>query len=309
MKTLEEVIRPVAVRVVGRTHTGRRRAENQDSFLVAELTAGGEPVYRLDSKELHPGDPPVGAFTLGPAGLLLLVADGMGGAAAGGVASELATSYMHEELIRRWIPERDRSPVRFAGALRAAVEWANARVHERAQQHLELHGMGTTMTAAGVLGDVLYVAQVGDSRAYLVREGVAAQLTTDQSVVQQMIAAGLLSPEEAEKSQHRHVILQALGIADHVQVDVTYQQLRRDDVAVLCSDGLSGLVKDTEIAAAVNDGREDPTRATAQLIELALERGAPDNVTVVLAVFEGEGLQVPGPEDAPGRRVLDLPGS
>lgn len=306
MKTLEEVIRPVAVRVLGRTHTGCRRAENQDSFLVAELTTGDGAAYRLDSKELHPTGPALGTFTLGPAGLLLVVADGMGGAAAGGVASELATTYVHEELVRRWLPERDRSPRRFAGALRAAVEQANARVYERAQQHLELHGMGTTMTAAGVLADVLYMAQVGDSRGYLIREGLAAQLTRDQSVVQQMIAAGLLSPEEAERSQHRHVILQALGISDHVQVDVSYQQLRRGDVALLCSDGLTGLVSDTELAATVRES-EGLSETSARLIDLALDRGAPDNVTVVLAAFEGEGLQVPGSGDTAGHHVLDLP--
>lgn len=306
MNTLPEVIRPVQAFVFGATHPGARRVENQDSFLAADLSAAeAQNGYRIDSKELA-GTEDVGQITIGSQGLFLMVADGMGGAAAGGVASELAATYTYEDLLRRWIPERDRSPQRLAITLRSAVEAANTRVHGQAQQHAQLHGMGTTLTAAVVLGDVLYIAQVGDSRAYLLRGESAVQLTRDQSMVEQMIASGLLSPEEAEQSKHRHVILQALGISDHVQVDLTYQPLRRGDVAILCSDGLSGLVRPEEMAAVIN-AAEDLAAACGDLIALANERGGPDNITVVVARFGGPGLEDPRPEDPAGYRVLQLP--
>lgn len=307
MNTLQEVIRPVRAVVFGRTDTGSRRSENQDSFLAVDLGAADrEDGYRLGSRELPGEGEGVGDLTLRPEGLLLLVADGMGGAAAGGVASELATTYTFEELLRRWIPERDRSPHRLAVTLRGAVEWANARVHERSQQHAELHGMGTTLTAAVVLADVALIAQVGDSRAYLVRGGAAAQLTQDQSMVQQMIASGLLAPEDAERAQHRNVILQAIGITDHVQAEITWQQLRRSDILVLCSDGLSGLVRAEEIATAVGEGM-DLVHACDTLIALANERGGPDNITVVMARVDGPGLEEPMGTDPAGYQPYALP--
>lgn len=166
--------------------------------------------------------------------------------------------------------------------------------------------MGTTLTAAVVLADVAVIAQVGDSRAYLVRGGVAAQLTQDQSMVQQMIASGLLAPEDAERAQHRNVILQAIGITDHVQAEITWQQLRRADILVLCSDGLSGLVRAEEIAAAVGEGA-DLVRACDTLIALANERGGPDNITVVMARLDGPGLEEPVGTDPAGYQPYALP--
>lgn len=309
MNTLQEVIRPVRALVFGRTHPGSRRVENQDSFLISDLGATDqEDGFRVDSKEMRLDPQEVGDVTIRSEGLLLMVADGMGGAAAGGVASELASTYAYQDLLRRWLPERDRSPHRLAVTLRSAVEWANARVHDRSQQHPQLHGMGTTMTAAVVLGDVLYIAQVGDSRAYLLRDDAAVQLTRDQSMVQQLISSGMLSPEEAETSHHRHVILQALGISEQVQVDMTYQPLRQGDVVMLCSDGLSGLVRGEEAAGIV---REAPDLAAAcdRLVALANERGGPDNVTVVLGRFDGPGLKEASPDDVVQHQVFELPPS
>jgi protein phosphatase len=157
--------------------------------------------------------------------------------------------------------------------------------------------MGTTVTAAGVYGHDLYLAQIGDSRAYLVRNGEAIQLTKDQSLMQRLVDAGELTEEEAEQSERRNIILQALGPDPRVKVDLTHQTLRRGDTLVLCSDGLSGLVRREEFSAMVAEHPELPDLCAA-LIDLANSRGGPDNITVVAAHFEGGGL--PEPTEAEG---------
>jgi len=150
--------------------------------------------------------------------------------------------------------------------------------------------MGTTTTAVGVLSDHVYVSQVGDSRAYLIRNGQAVQLTKDQSLMQRLVEAGELTEEEAAQSERRNIILQALGPDAKVKVDLTYQEVRRGDVLVLCSDGLSGQVKKDEIAEIAGRAQDLPA-ACDRLIALANERGGPDNITVVIARFDGEGLR------------------
>ena len=165
--------------------------------------------------------------------------------------------------------------------------------------------MGTTVTAAGVFGDQLYLTQIGDSRGYLVRNGSAIQLTQDQSLMQRLVDAGELTQEEAEQSERRNIILQALGPDPRVKVDLSHQVLRRGDTLLICSDGLSGLVKREEFADMVAAHADLPSLCTA-LIDLANERGGPDNITVVAVRFDGEGL----PEPRLGRRrgVSGLPG-
>ncbi|HEV8358163.1 MAG TPA: hypothetical protein VGQ17_15535, partial [Gemmatimonadales bacterium] len=159
-------------------------------------------------------------------------------------------------------------------------------------EHPDVRGMGTTATLAGVLGGNLYLAQVGDSRAYLVRGGVATQLTKDQSLMQRLVDAGELTEEEAELSERRNIILQALGPDARIRVDLTWQELRRGDTLVMCSDGLSGQVKREEIAQLVAETLDLDTLCD-QLITLANERGGPDNITTVVARFDGEGLAGP----------------
>ena len=146
--------------------------------------------------------------------------------------------------------------------------------------------MGTTATAVGLLNDCCFLTQVGDSRAYLVRNGRAVQLTKDQSLMQRLIDAGELTEEEAARNERRNIILQALGPDPHIKVDLPYQELRRGDVLVLCSDGLSGQVASDEIAAVI---ARAPTLDAAgdELIALANERGGPDNITVVLLRVDG----------------------
>jgi protein phosphatase len=286
----------VIVHVFGRTDVGRTREHNEDAFLVADLTA--------DNASLQPE---VRTHVVGARGTLFMVADGLGGAAAGEIASELAVNTVYEELRQKWTRSDRTDPEAFAAAIKAAAEAANTRIFAYALEHPEYRGLGTTATIAGLLGDTLYLAQVGDSRAYLVRDGVAQQITKDQSLMQRLIEAGELTPDEAERSERRNIILQALGPEPSVKIDLTYQRLRRGDTLVLCTDGLSGLVKKDEIAEAVMM-TSDLAVVCGELIDRANENGGPDNITVVAARFEGAGLGDVGPDDHVGHEVYPLPG-
>src|SRR5919198_5732703 len=286
--------KPIRVEVFGKTDLGRTRDHNEDRFLVADLTRKASSLQ-----------PEVRSHDIGPRGTLLVVADGMGGAAAGELASEMATDTIYSHLVRTWNQEDEVTPQRFAYRLKEAVEVANASIHAHAKAHPEVKGMGTTTTAAGVLNDHLYLTQVGDSRAYLIRGGEAHQLTKDQSLMQRLVEAGELTEEEAAQSERRNIILQALGPDPRVKVDLTHQEVRQGDVLVLCSDGLSGPVKNDEIARVVS-GAPDVRTACERLIAIANERGGPDNITVVLARFDGDGLRPAGGDEAVGHQVYPL---
>jgi protein phosphatase len=301
---LELDARPVYATVCAHTDRGQLRPDNQDEFLVAALDAcadGALRPLRAASK-----DPRCARFSVGPKGLLAIVADGMGGAAAGAIASELAVTAIQRDLALHWNADRDNSPRQFAARLRDAVEAANADLYRIAQQNPECRGMGTTATVAGVLDGFLYTAQVGDSRAYLIRKGSAVQITRDQSVAQELIDAGVMSTDEAERSAHGNVLLQALGTRPDVQVDLGYQELRRGDVVVLCSDGLYRVVDPDDIAQAAAHSA-DPADLVARMVRLANERGGPDNITVVSIAFDGAGLQVPRELDFVGRSPYVIP--
>jgi PPM family protein phosphatase len=277
---------PVRVSVFGKTDLGLTRDHNEDTFLVADLSAG--------NASLHPD---VRDHAVGPRGSLFMVADGMGGAAAGEVASAMAADIIYGHLSTTWTQDEDVSAARFAYRMKEAVELANQRIYLYAREHPDVRGMGTTVTAAGVLGDELYLTQIGDSRGYLVRNGVTFQLTRDQSLTQRLVDAGELTEEEAEQSERRNIILQALGPDPRVKVDLSHQRLRRGDTLILCSDGLSGVVRREEFAQMVARSPDLPTLCSA-LIDLANERGGPDNVTVVAVRFDGDGL--PAADDADG---------
>ena len=284
----------IRVEIAGRTDVGRTRDHNEDCFLLADLTA--RQTWQAPGTRTH---------TLGERGSLLVVADGMGGAAAGEVASQMATESIYAHLVNTWMAERDGRAERFALRLKEAVESANTRIHAHSSAHPEVRGMGTTATAAGLLGDHAFLTQIGDSRAYLVRNGQAIQLTKDQSLTQRLVEAGEMTEEAAAQSDRKNIILQALGPDAKVKVDLTFQELRRGDVLVLCSDGLSGQVKKEEIASAVTR-QPDLAQACERLIALANERGGPDNVTVIIARFDGEGLRaVDGAAEA-GHQVYPL---
>ncbi len=274
----------VIVHVFGRTDVGRTREHNEDTFAVADLTTFNATLQ-----------PEVRTHTCGERGSLFMVADGMGGAAAGEVASQMAMETILAEVDARWRASQSADVETFAHALRAATETANSKIHGYAASHPENRGMGTTATIAGLLGDTLFLCQVGDSRGYIVRDGNAIQITKDQSLMQKLIEAGEMTPEEAEVSERRNIILQALGPEPKIKVDLTSQQVMRGDVLILCTDGLSGQVRANEIADVVKT-EPDLVNVCKRLIELANEAGGPDNITVVAARFEGEGLTDTGVE-------------
>jgi serine/threonine protein phosphatase PrpC len=286
----------VVVHVFGRTDVGRTREHNEDAFLVVDLSA--------DNASLQAE---VRTHVVGPRGTLFMVADGLGGAAAGEIASEMAVTTVHEEMRTRWVHGPRTDAEAFAAAVKASAETANNRIFAYALEHPENRGLGTTATVAGLLGDTLFLAQVGDSRAYLIRDGVARQITKDQSLMQRLIEAGELTPDEAERSERRNIILQALGPEPTVKIDLTYQKLRRGDTLVLCTDGLSGLVKKDEIAEVVVS-QPDLVEVCRDLIDRANENGGPDNITVIAARFEGSGLADAEPDDNVGHSVFLLPG-
>jgi serine/threonine protein phosphatase PrpC len=284
----------IIVHVLGRTDVGRTREHNEDAFLVADLSAGTVSEQAEAVK-----------YTIGPRGVLFMVADGLGGAAAGEIASGMAVDVVLQELRRTWVSAPTTDPGTFAHTLKKACEAANARIYEYAMKNADHRGLGTTATIAGLLGDTLYLVQVGDSRAYIVRQGVAQQITKDQSLMQRLIEAGELTPEEAEQSERRNIILQALGPEPTVKIDLTHQVVRRGDLLVLCTDGLSGQVRKEEIARVVAEQR-DLTIAGQTLINRANENGGPDNITVVIAHLEGEGLRPAGEGDVVGHAVFEL---
>jgi protein phosphatase len=217
----------------------------------------------------------------------------------------MASDSVYSHLEHAWLSEKEVTAQRFAYRLKEAVEAANTKIHNYAKEHPEVRGMGTTTTAAGAFGDHLYVTQVGDSRAYLIRNGTAIQLTKDQSLMQRLVEAGELTEEEAAHSERRNIILQALGPDPKIKVDLTYQELRRGDTIVLCSDGLSGQVKKEEIADIAGKAT-DLSAACDQLIGLANERGGPDNITVIIARFDGDGLRAAADGDSVGHQVYPL---
>ncbi len=285
---------PLQIEVFGRTDVGMTRDHNEDSFLVANLTT------RQASLQ-----PEVRVHELGRRGSLFMVADGMGGAAAGELASEMATETVFNHMVEAWGNDPEVTEQRFAWRLKEAVEIANSRIHEYARTHPENKGMGTTTTATGCFAGALYVTQVGDSRAYLIRLGKIVQITKDQSLVQRLIDAGEMTEEEAAVSERRNIILFALGPDPTVKVDLTRQELRRGDVLIMCSDGLSGLVKSEDMLRIVT-GATDLVTACKELIDLANERGGPDNITCIVARFGGDGLPEPDGNDPPSHQVYPL---
>src|SRR3954468_1361858 len=180
----------VRVSVFGKTDLGRTREHNEDTFLVADLSTGNASLQ-----------PDVRHHEIGPRGSLFIVADGMGGAAAGELASAMAADLIYRHMATARANDPADTAERFAYRMKEAVELANGQIYSYAREHPEVRGMGTTVTAAGVFGNDLYLTQIGDSRGYLVRAGTAIQLTRDQSLIQRLVDAGELTEDEAEQSE------------------------------------------------------------------------------------------------------------
>ncbi|HXV15349.1 MAG TPA: protein phosphatase 2C domain-containing protein, partial [Gemmatimonadaceae bacterium] len=258
------------IEIAGRTDVGLVREHNEDSFLIGNL-AVGDAYSENDAGVLHAEAQPA----------LLMVADGVGGAASGEIASSLATQVVYDKLRERTANGALKGAIVIADSLQQAVFAANQAIHEHSKANRTHHGMGTTATIGLVVNGMIYFAQVGDSRAYIIRGGVARQMTKDQSLVQRMVDAGKLTPEQAERSEHRNIILQALGPEKAIVPELTRDRLMNDDIIVLCSDGLSNQMSAAEIAAMAAKNSDLEALCDA-LIQRALDTGAPDNVTVVV---------------------------
>lgn len=271
------------MRIFGRTDVGMIREHNEDNFLIADLT-----------QQIRSVKPEIRTHVVGPAGTLFAVCDGMGGAAAGEVASQMAVDTVYE-LVQGASPAPSKEA--FARAVSEAIGEAGARIYLAAKANRAQRGMGTTSTVAGVYDKTLFFGQVGDSRAYLVRGGKIKQLTKDQSLVAKLIEAGQLTEAEAETYEHGHIILQALGTSDTVQVDLSFMDIRKGDCVLLCSDGLCGLVSSAQMLE-VLVSTDDTTEACKKLTDLANAAGGHDNVTVIIARFD-EGVPEPTESDFP----------
>jgi len=268
----------------GLTDRGKKRATNEDQFLIAALARA------LCIQQSSLREAPVQYADAD--GQLLVVADGMGGHAGGAEASALALNAIEDFLLHalKWLfalgasAETERIDV--LGELRSALRRADARVCEAASRHPELQGMGTTLTIAYTHGSELFVAHVGDSRCYLYRGGVLYQLTQDHTLVAEMVRNGVLPPERVARHQWRHIITNVVGgPKPGVRAEVHKSSLEPGDVVLLCTDGLTEMVKDDEIAAILR-AEQNPRVASERLVGLANERGGVDNVTVVVSRYE-----------------------
>jgi PPM family protein phosphatase len=252
----------------GTTDVGQVREGNEDSFLVADS--------------------------------LVAVADGMGGHVAGEIASATALEPLRE-LDGRIFSD----PSEALSALREAVITANREVSRRAEDEPSYRGMGTTLTAALLEGRRLHVAHVGDSRAYLLRDGELSQLTDDHTLVQHLIDEGQLTHEEAATHPQRSVVTRAIGVSPEVDVDAMTLELLPDDQVLLCSDGLTGVVSDEEIARVLLEV-DDADAAIELLVEMANDAGGPDNITAVVLRFEDPDVDVEeGPRTVAIRTLSD----
>ena len=269
----------IRIKLFARTDVGQIREHNEDNFLVADLTRKTRGLLETNR-----------AGVVGKHGSLFAVCDGMGGAAAGEIASQLAVDILYERMTEALDEGVPLSRDELARRLVHSIEAAGLRIFQEAKLDRTRRGMGTTVTAAALVDDYLFFAQVGDSRAYVLRDARLVQLTRDQSLVNQLIEAGQLTEEEAETFEHNNIILQALGTADTVQVDLTFCELRRGDTLLLCSDGLSGMVRFEDIREVLQSTPE-PIDACRVLTDRANQAGGHDNITVIVVRFDGEGLK------------------
>ena len=279
----EEASKAIHVRLFGRTDVGQVREHNEDNFIVADLSKKSRGLMESDRVQV-----------LGGRGTLMGVCDGMGGAAAGEVASQLAVDIIYERMLDGDMP-KGRDDI--ARRLVRSIEDAGQRIYQEAKADRTRRGMGTTSTIAALIDDHLFLGQVGDSRGYILRGGKFVQVTRDQSLVNQLIEAGQLTEEEAETFEHNNIILQAFGTSSTVQVDLTYVELRRGDVLLLCSDGVSGMIRYEEIRDVLETVR-DPGEACQALIARANAAGGHDNITCIVARFDGPGLKVRSAADS-----------
>jgi Serine/threonine protein phosphatase len=233
---------------------GQKRKENQDYVFISDV-----PVGNLSN--------------------LFVVADGMGGHNAGAFASRSTVETLLEYIGKT----KERNPVNI---IRSAIRAANVALFQKAQEDTSLIGMGTTLVVATIVGNCLYVANIGDSRLYVVSEEIQ-QVTKDHSLVEEMIRIGELNREEARSHPDKNIITRAVGVNSDVEIDFFDFKLSKNDIVLLCSDGLSNMVKDNEIKEIIKTGSDLPT-ITSCLVGKANENGGKDNIAVILIEAEIE---------------------
>jgi protein phosphatase len=264
------------------THPGRVRGNNEDQLLVAKLAKS----MRVCKTSL-PEDG--GALFADEEGYLMVVADGLGGENAGERASAMAVRSIERfvlDTLKWFLHAGGRDENALLDELRRAFERADREVVHRAQEEHDTTGMATTLTVAFSVATDLFIAHAGDSRAYLFHDGRLEQITTDHTLIQILVDAGAVAPEVARSHQKRHVVMNVIGGPQpEVRTEIHKRTIEDGDRLLLCSDGLTEPVEDEEIAALLLE-HQDPEAAADALLGLALERGAPDNVTVVVARYE-----------------------
>jgi PPM family protein phosphatase len=271
----------VEVDVHGRSHIGRVRSENQDQYLIAAL----HKVVDLLGTSIP--DAYSHRFDSGARALLLLVADGVGGGVAGDEAASVTLDAIVDYVtnsMRCFYKLDEQIPHDLLAELAATVERSHAAVLSRAETTPDRLGMATTLTMAHVLWPRAYVVHIGDSRCYHFRSGEVSQVTKDQTVVQELLDAGALSPEEAARSPYSSVLSQAIGGGGDVRPAISKVDLAAGDALLLCTDGLTAHLSDEQIGAVLGQGK-DAAATCDRFVETALDGGGSDNVTVVVGKF------------------------
>ena len=275
------------------SHIGRVRKGNEDNYLLLQLSNSKTWTSSQDPEEFIVQSQ---KFEIDDNGIVLAVSDGMGGALAGEVASEMAVETVSSRLLNE-DPDATLSPDSPNSALIErlydATVYANHLIHNKGRTDPQFQGMGATFTSVGITPDAVDLLQVGDSRAYLIRNVKIYQITKDQSLVQQLIDSGQITPEEAETHALKNVILQALGAQNEVYPVPARLIPQRDDILLLCSDGLSNKLPAEDLLRVVLDNLSNLDNACKVLVKEANERGGEDNITVVLAKLSGSDLMEP----------------
>ncbi len=280
------------------SHIGRVRKGNEDNYLMLHIsdvkawTSSQEPnEFIIESQR----------FEIDDSGIVLAVSDGMGGALAGEVASKMAVETVSRKILDGDDPEKTITPENYAtsliGKLYDATIYANYLIHQQGRTDPQFQGMGATFTGVSITPEAVDLIQVGDSRAYLVRNGKIYQVTKDQSLVQQLIDAQQISPEEAETHTLKNVILQALGAQNEIYPVSARLMPRRGDILLLCSDGLSNKVTGASMQRIVLENIDRLEMACAELVKEANERGGEDNITVIIARLSDDNLPEPNGDD------------
>lgn len=285
------------VEIHATSHIGRVRKGNEDNYLLLDIS--GAKAWTSSQED---GDFVIESqrFEIDENGVVMAVSDGMGGALAGEVASTMAVETVSEKLLDEDLDETlaaDAADHHLINRLHDATVFANYLIHQQGRSDPQFQGMGATFTGIGVTPSGADVIQVGDSRAYLVRNGKIYQITKDQSLVQQLIDAQQISAEDAETHTLKNVILQALGAQNEIYPVSARVTPHRNDVFLLCSDGLSNKVSAADMQRIVTSNFDKLQNACVELVKEANENGGEDNITVVVAKFAGDSLDEPSGDE------------